>query len=155
MSSTNPAPQTADALTLATLGLCTASYLPDIATIPAAVQTTPPLATGGQWQCIWGPVQDSDESNLALVAGYFPNPNAGPQTICVTLRGTGQGPEAAISPDQVKFGRVLIGTDADPRTVTIFNTGLAPLTVTSVTVSGADATAFTLTGHSGKSLRKD
>jgi triacylglycerol lipase len=88
MSNTNPAPPTADALTLATLALCTASYLPDITTIPAAVQTTPPLTAVGQWQCIWGPVQDSDESNLALVAGYFPNPKAGPQTICVTLRGT-------------------------------------------------------------------
>lgn len=84
----NPAAQTADALTLATLALCTASYLPDITTIPAAVQITPPLTAGGQWQCIWGPVQDSDESNLALVAGYLPSPNAGPQTICVTLRGT-------------------------------------------------------------------
>ena len=83
-----PASQTADALTLATLALCTASYLPDVASIPAAVQATPPLAAGGQWRCIWGPVQDSDQSNLALVAGYFPNPNAGPQTICVTLRGT-------------------------------------------------------------------
>ena len=88
MSTANPAPQTADALTLATLALCTASYLPDITTIPAAVQNTPPLAAGGQWQCIWGPVQDSDESNLALVAGYSPTPNAAPQAICVTVRGT-------------------------------------------------------------------
>jgi len=88
MSNANSAPQTADALTLATLALCTASYLPDITTIPAAVQTTPPLKAGGQWKCIWGPAQDNDESNLALVAGYFPSPNAGPQTICVTVRGT-------------------------------------------------------------------
>jgi triacylglycerol lipase len=88
MSSVIPAPPQADALTLATLALCTASYLPDITTIPAAVQSTPPLTAGGQWQCLWGPVQDSDQSNLALVAGYFPSPNAGPQTICVTLRGT-------------------------------------------------------------------
>ena len=88
MPTANPTLQTADALTLATLALCTASYLPDITAIPAAVAQTPPLAAGGQWQCIWGPVQDSDQSNLALVAGYFPGPNAAPQTICVTLRGT-------------------------------------------------------------------
>ena len=88
MSTANPAPQIADPLTLATLALCTASYLPDITTIPAAVTQTPPLTAGGQWQCIWGPVQDSDQSNLALVAGYFPSPNAGPQTVCVTVRGT-------------------------------------------------------------------
>jgi lipase (class 3) len=88
MSNANPITPTADALTLATLALCTASYLPDITTIPPAVQATPPLAAGGAWQCIWGPAQDSDESNLALVAGYFPGPGAGPQTICVTVRGT-------------------------------------------------------------------
>jgi len=88
MANANAASQTADPLTLATLALCTASYLADITTIPAAVQATPPLAAGGHWQCIWGPVQDSGQSNLALVAGYFPNPNAGPQTVCVTLRGT-------------------------------------------------------------------
>jgi triacylglycerol lipase len=88
MSHANPAPQPADALTLATLALCTASYLPDITTIPAAVARTPPLTTGGQWKCIWGPVQDSDESNLALVAGYFAGSNTGPQAVCVTVRGT-------------------------------------------------------------------
>jgi len=88
MSSINPALQTADAITLATLDLCTASYLPDITAIPASVQAAPPLAAGGKWQCIWGPAQDSDESNLALVAGYFQRPNAAPQTICITVRGT-------------------------------------------------------------------
>jgi len=88
MSNINSAPQAADALTLATLALCTASYLADVTTIPSAVAQTPPLADGGQWECIWGPVEDSDQSNLALVAGYSPSSNAAPQTICVTLRGT-------------------------------------------------------------------
>src|SRR5262249_19584387 len=64
----------------------------------------------------------------------------------VTLRGSGQGPEAAIAPDRVGFGRVLIDTQAAPRAVTIFNTGLAPLMVNGVTVTGAEASAFPLSG---------
>jgi hypothetical protein len=64
----------------------------------------------------------------------------------VALRGVGQGPEAAIAPDRVGFGRVLVNTQATPRTVTIFNTGVAPLSVTGVTVTGADASAFPLSG---------
>ncbi|MFN0074674.1 MAG: choice-of-anchor D domain-containing protein [Chloroflexota bacterium] len=64
----------------------------------------------------------------------------------VTLRGIGKGPEAAISPDRAGFGRVLVGTTAGPRTVTVFNTGLAPLVVSGVTLSGPEASAFTLAG---------
>ena len=87
MANANP-PQAADLLTLSTLILCMASYLPDINIIPDGVQNTWPLTPGGKWQCVWGPVQDSDQSNLALVAGYFPSAGVGPQTICVTVRGT-------------------------------------------------------------------
>jgi hypothetical protein len=83
-----PQASTADPLTLATLYLCKVSYLKDITTIPAAVGGTPALGSGGSWQCLWGPVQDSDESNLAFVAGYVPSAGASLQTICVTVRGT-------------------------------------------------------------------
>jgi hypothetical protein len=33
-------------------------------------------------------VQNDDDANLAFVAGYFPDPNAAPQSIFVTIRGT-------------------------------------------------------------------
>jgi triacylglycerol lipase len=78
----------ADPLTLATLYLCNISYAADITTIPGLVQKTPALATGGVWSCLWGPVQSSDQSNLAFVAGYSPQPGAAVQSICVTIRGT-------------------------------------------------------------------
>lgn len=87
MANANP-PQAADLLTLSTLILCMASYLPDITIIPAGIQNATPLTPGGKWQCVWGPVQDSDQANLAFVAGYFPSPGVGPQTICVAVRGT-------------------------------------------------------------------
>ena len=88
MTSEDTAAQTADPLTLATLYLCNVSYLKDITTIPASVGATPPLAPGGQWSCLWGPVQDSDQSNLAFVAGYAASAGAPPQQICVAVRGT-------------------------------------------------------------------
>jgi hypothetical protein len=64
----------------------------------------------------------------------------------VALRGTGQGPEAAIAPERVGFGRVQIppAGPPNPRTVTIFNTGLAPLTISKVEVTGPDAASFPL-----------
>jgi triacylglycerol lipase len=92
MAGQTAAPQTADPLTLATLYLCGVSYYTDIATIPAAVGGTPTLAPGPYWKCLWGPAQDSDQSNLAFVAGYFPNASTTtPQYICVTVRGTDFG----------------------------------------------------------------
>ena len=66
----NPAP---DALTFRRW-LCAASPICRTPADPGRIQNTQMPPSGGQWQCIWGPVQDSDESNLALVAGYYPEP---------------------------------------------------------------------------------
>jgi triacylglycerol lipase len=77
-----------DPLTLATLYLCNIAYTQDITTIPALVLKTPVPMAGAQWRCMWGPTQDSDQSNLVFVAGFFPTPTQGPQSICVTIRGT-------------------------------------------------------------------
>jgi hypothetical protein len=83
-----PQAQKPDGFAYATLALCVASYLPKLSSIPPAVAKAPPLTTGGQWKCIWGPAQNSDEANLAFVAGYSPKGATTPQYICVTLRGT-------------------------------------------------------------------
>jgi triacylglycerol lipase len=80
-----PAP---DELTLQTLYLCNIAYADDITTIPGLILKTPVKAIGGIWRRLWGPAEDSDQSNLAFVAGYFPNPSLGPKSICVTIRGT-------------------------------------------------------------------
>ena len=77
-----------DQLTLQTLYLCEIAYADDITTIPGLILKTPVKSIGGIWRRLWGPAEDSDESNLAFVAGYFPNPSLGPQSICVTIRGT-------------------------------------------------------------------
>src|SRR6476620_7746669 len=77
-----------DLLTRSTLYLCNIAYAADITTIPALILKTPVPAIGGIWRCLWGPAEDSDQSNLVFVAGFFPNPSLGPQSICVTIRGT-------------------------------------------------------------------
>lgn len=88
MAGQDAAPPTPDPLTLATLYLCNISYAADIVMIPGLVQETPPLDGDGIWRCLWGPVQSSDESNLAFVAGYSPQPDGAVEKICVTIRGT-------------------------------------------------------------------
>jgi hypothetical protein len=88
MTNPNAAPAAPDQLTLQTLYLCNISYADDITTIPALVLKTPVRSVSGLWRCLWGPAEDSDQSNLAFVAGYFPSPGVGPQSLCVTIRGT-------------------------------------------------------------------
>jgi triacylglycerol lipase len=77
-----------DPLTMATLQLCSISYARDIMTIPALVRAMPPLTQGGAWVSMWGPVQSSDQSNLAFVAGYCLIPGGAVASIYVTIRGT-------------------------------------------------------------------
>ena len=77
-----------DPLTMATLQLCSISYARDITTIPALVRAMPPLTQGGAWVSMWGPVQSSDQSNLAFVAGYCLSPGGAVVSIYVTVRGT-------------------------------------------------------------------
>lgn len=65
--------------------LCQVSYF-DPLDIPAGVTKVNKLDPGGQWQCVWGPAQDSDESNLAFVATYY---SGGIPVFAVTvIRGT-------------------------------------------------------------------
>jgi hypothetical protein len=78
-----------DLLTIQTMYLCGVAYMANPADMPGMIEKTQvPPSSKGAWRCLWGPAQDSDESNLAFVAGYHPDPGLGPQTICVTIRGT-------------------------------------------------------------------
>lgn len=65
--------------------LCQVSYFAP-SDIPAGVTKVNTLDPGGQWQCVWGPAQDLDESNLAFVAAYY---SGGIPVFAVTvIRGT-------------------------------------------------------------------
>ena len=62
------------------------SYL-DPSIIPTRCRS-PPLDPGGSWQCVWGPAQDSDESNLVFVAAYSMSAGMPPTFAAVVTRGT-------------------------------------------------------------------
>jgi hypothetical protein len=64
--------------------------------------------------------------------------------ITVALSGTGGTgtPTAGVSPTSVLFPSQAVGSQAAPQTVTVANTGTAPLTITGAIVSGTGAGAF-------------
>jgi triacylglycerol lipase len=76
-----------DPFAVAYLQLCQVSYL-DLSVIPSSVAALPPLDPGGSWQCIWGPAQNSDESNLVFVAEYTMAAGMPPVFAAVVTRGT-------------------------------------------------------------------
>src|SRR3954454_8977077 len=78
-----------DLLTFQTMYLCGVAYMADPALMPGMIKKTqvPPPGTA-IWNCLWGPVQNDDDANLAFVAGYFADPNAAPESIFITIRGT-------------------------------------------------------------------
>ena len=57
-----------------------------------------------------------------------------PQT--VTLNGTGTVPLASVSPTNLTFGTLKVGSPSPPQVVTVTNTGTADLIITSITASG-------------------
>src|SRR5205823_2880955 len=75
----------------------------------------------------------------------------------VALSGTGIAPAVSIGisrlngPGKVSFGRQALGTISSPQTVTVTNSGTAPLTILGFGVGGANAGDFSLTGDSGGS----
>jgi sugar lactone lactonase YvrE len=71
-----------------------------------------------------------------------------PQT--ATLTGTGTPtpvPIATLSPASVAFGNQNVGTTSNAQTLTLSNTGTAPLAVSSITLGGGNPTAFTQTAN--------
>ncbi len=69
--------------------------------------------------------------------------NAGSPTVALSGNGGGT-PAASISPTSVNYGTVLAGTSSSPTTVTLTSNGTSDLTVSSVSVSGANAGEFVL-----------
>ena len=65
---------------------------------------------------------------------FFDNASNSPQS--VSLSGTGTGPEISFSPASVNFPLQPVGTSSTPQTLTVMNTGTAPLAISSIQVSG-------------------
>jgi hypothetical protein len=67
---------------------------------------------------------------------------AGANTAIVTLSGTGAGPVVGVSPASLAYAARLLGTTSPAQTVTVSNTGNAPLTAISATFGGTNPTNF-------------
>ena len=75
------------------------------------------------------------------------------QTILLNGTGTGTGaPQAVLSPTSLSFGNVTVGSIGAPQSITLLNPGTSALTLTSVSISGANATKFAQTNNCGTSL---
>lgn len=69
-----------------------------------------------------------------------------------SLTGTGIAPVASTSPSTLTFADQAVGTSSAASVVTLSNTGNAALTITSITIGGANSTEFTQTNTCGTSL---
>jgi len=70
----------------------------------------------------------------------------------VTLTGTGANPLASLSPTAVDFGDHAIDTTSAVRKVTLTSSGTSSLTITSITITGANATDFSETNNCSGTL---
>jgi Abnormal spindle-like microcephaly-assoc'd, ASPM-SPD-2-Hydin/Beta-propeller repeat/Cep192 domain 4 len=67
----------------------------------------------------------------------------------VSLSGTGVSPAASLSASSLNFGSQIVSTQSStPQTVTLTNTGSGALSITSIAISGTNASDFTLTSKS-------
>ena len=83
-------------------------------------------------------------ANGARTATLSISDNAGGSPQGVPLSGTGMtsAPSVTLSPTSVGFGNQNVGTTSAAQTVTLTNTGTAPLTITSIALGGTNAADF-------------
>ncbi|WP_161782621.1 choice-of-anchor D domain-containing protein [Halococcus sediminicola] len=74
--------------------------------------------------------------------------NADQPTLTIPLRGTSTEPDITLTPDARDYGDVPVES-AETRAFVVRNDGSAPLSVSDVTIAGADAGEFTITDGGG------
>jgi ASPM-SPD-2-Hydin domain-containing protein/centrosomal CEP192-like protein/HYDIN/CFA65/VesB family protein len=78
------------------------------------------------------------------------NVSGSPQT--ASLSGTGVSSTASLSPSSLTFASRIVGTTSAAQAVTLSNTGTGTLTISSVSIGGADPHDFAQTNNCGSSL---
>ena len=78
------------------------------------------------------------------------NASGSPQT--VSLSGTGTAALVSLSPTSLAFGNQSVGTPSTAQTVTLSNTGNATLSITSLALTGTNASDFAQTTTCGSSV---
>jgi outer membrane protein assembly factor BamB len=69
-----------------------------------------------------------------------------PHQVALNGRGIPPRPEASLSPALLDFGAAVVGTTSAPHSVTVRNTGNRTLSIASISMVGADAGSFAITG---------
>ena len=80
------------------------------------------------------------------------NAAGSPHTVTLSGSGAAAGPAVALVPADLTFSSQIVGTTSGPQAVTLTNTGNAPLTISSLGVSGVNAGDFVQTNNCGSSV---
>jgi len=92
-------------------------------------------------------------ASFAATVSVADNATGSPQTATLTGSGTvPPAPVATLSPTTVSFGNVVQGVTSSAQTLTLSNTGNATLTISGVTIGGANPTDFADTTTCGETL---
>ena len=75
-----------------------------------------------------------------------------PQTITLSGTGTTPKPPVTLSATSLSFGTITVGSISNSQTVTMTNTGTAALSITSIAVTGTDASQFVFANSCGTTL---
>ena len=90
--------------------------------------------------------QGTSSASLVLTDNAADSPQS------IALSGTGTQVSASLSTEGLTFGNTPVASTSDPQTVTLTNSGNATLTISSVAVSGTNASDFNLTSKCPTSL---
>src|SRR5207237_10568239 len=73
--------------------------------------------------------------------------NAAGSPQSVSLSGTGTAPAVTLNPTSLTFGNQPTNTTSSARTVTLTNSGTAPLAISSIGITGTNASNFAQTNN--------
>jgi len=96
-------------------------------------------------------------TTVMAVEGDF-NGDGKPDLAAISTKGVtvlinvSQGPGASASPANLSFGNQPMGTKSPPQTVTLLNSGNAPLTINTVSIVGAESGDFSQANNCGASI---
>ena len=86
----------------------------------------------------------------SAVVTIFDNVTGSPQTVGLT--GTGVAPAASVAPTSITFSNTSVGTSTAAQSITLSNTGGAPLNLTSIAITGTNSGDFAQTNTCGTSV---
>ncbi|MFZ0961171.1 MAG: choice-of-anchor D domain-containing protein, partial [Terriglobia bacterium] len=83
---------------------------------------------------------------------FTDNATGSPQSVTLIGTGISHGPIASLSPTSLTFANQAVSTTSSAHTITLNNTGSAALTLTSITLSGANPGDFAQSNNCGSSV---